>query len=91
MKDQPDFEALRNERNAATERIVRDICIERGWDEKKVELYSFDPNACYCNCPKGPCEHDWQGWREFADGSGGERVCTRCGKGAMSHSLRTGE
>lgn len=37
-----------------------------------------------------PCEHDFQGWREFADGRGGETVCTKCGVGAMSWSLRTG-
>lgn len=37
-----------------------------------------------------PCEHDFQGWREFSDGNGGEQVCTKCGMGAMAHSLRTG-
>ena len=36
------------------------------------------------------CEHDFQGWRDFADGRGGETVCTKCGMGAMSWSLRTG-
>jgi len=35
-------------------------------------------------------KHDWQGWREFDDGRGGETVCARCGMGAMSHSLRYG-
>lgn len=32
------------------------------------------------------CDHDWQGWRTFDDGRGGERVCTKCGMGAMHHS-----
>ncbi len=36
------------------------------------------------------CDHDFQGWREFADGNGGEAVCTQCGMGAMAFSLRTG-
>lgn len=36
------------------------------------------------------CDHDFQGWREFADGNGGETVCTKCGMGAMQWSLRTG-
>lgn len=36
------------------------------------------------------CEHDFHGWREFADGNGGEQVCTKCGMGAMAWSLRTG-
>lgn len=35
-------------------------------------------------------DHDFHGWREFADGRGGETVCSKCGVGAMSWSLRTG-
>lgn len=34
--------------------------------------------------------HDFKGWRKFADGNGGETVCTKCGMGAMTWSLRTG-
>lgn len=38
--------------------------------------------------PKAPdCKHDFQGWREFEDGNGGEKVCTKCGMGAMAHTL----
>lgn len=33
------------------------------------------------------CDHDFKGWREFADGNGGEQVCTKCGMGAMAHTL----
>jgi hypothetical protein len=36
------------------------------------------------------CDHDFKGWREFADGNGGEAVCSKCGMGAMAWSLRTG-
>lgn len=36
------------------------------------------------------CNHDFVGWREFADGRGGERVCRHCGMGAMEWSVRTG-
>ena len=36
------------------------------------------------------CDHDFQGWRDFSDGHGGETVCTKCGMGAMAWSLRTG-
>ena len=36
------------------------------------------------------CEHDFKGWRAFADGNGGETVCTKCGMGAMHYSLMTG-
>lgn len=33
------------------------------------------------------CKHDFQGWREFEDGNGGEQVCIKCGIGAMAHTL----
>jgi hypothetical protein len=33
------------------------------------------------------CQHDFRGWRMFDDGRGGERVCTKCGLGAMAHTL----
>jgi hypothetical protein len=36
------------------------------------------------------CDHEWAGWREFEDGRGGERVCKKCGLGAMAHSLMEG-
>lgn len=85
----PDFESLRAERNAAMERWIDEFCEKHGQDRSQ-EQTSFDPEACYCACATGgPCEHDFQGWRDFEDGSGGERICARCGLGAMSHSLRT--
>ncbi len=37
------------------------------------------------------CKHDFQGWREFDDGRGGEQVCTKCGIGAMAHTLSLGD
>jgi hypothetical protein len=37
------------------------------------------------------CDHDFQGWREIDGGLGGERVCTKCGMGAMTYSLRTAD
>lgn len=36
------------------------------------------------------CDHDFSGWREFPDGNGGEQICTKCGMGAMAHTLWTG-
>lgn len=90
MSERPDFEALRKARNENIRRAVREMCAEHGWDESTMHMHSFNPDACYCNCPEGPCEHDFQGWREFEDGSGGEQVCSRCSLGAMSHSMRVG-
>jgi hypothetical protein len=40
-----------------------------------------------CGEPTPPCDHDFQGWRNFEDGSGGETFCSKCGLGAMGYSL----
>lgn len=37
-------------------------------------------------CPND--DHDFQGWREFEDGLGGEKVCAKCGMGAMEATMR---
>ena len=37
------------------------------------------------------CEHDFTGWRNFEDGTGGEQVCRHCGLGAMAWSLHRAE
>ena len=89
MSDTPDFEELRKTRNEAVQKMVDEVAVEMGGKPGEV-AHNFDPNSCYCDCPNGPCEHDFKGWREFEDGLGGEQVCSRCGMGAMSHSLRTG-
>ena len=90
MVDAPDFEALRAERNAAVQSMVEAIAKDHGWDAAEVQT-SFDPLACYCACPDGPCEHDFQGCYDFKDGSSGETVCRRCGQSAMLHSVQTSE
>ena len=34
------------------------------------------------------CKHEFEGWRDFEDGRGGEAICKKCGIGAMAYSLR---
>jgi predicted RNase H-like HicB family nuclease len=93
MTDKPDFEKLRALRNEALGKMIEAFAAERGIAPSQVRT-SFNPNACYCACPGGPCEHDFQGWREITDDEGrvcgGETVCARCGMGALSHSMRVG-
>lgn len=88
----PDFEELRAKRNAAVSEMIRQAAIKMGGDPAEARS-NFNPNDCYCACPEGPCEHDFQGWRDIenerGEVCGGEQVCKRCGMGAMSHSLRT--
>lgn len=94
MSERPDFDALRAKRNEAVAEMVKAVCDEHGWDASECHT-TFDPNACYCACGDGgPCEHQFEGWRDIEDDEGnvcgGETVCSRCGMGAMSHSMRIG-
>ncbi len=86
----PDFDRLRRERDAALEKAMYAICAEFGWRPEEVQAHFIGNNGCYCACPEGPCEHRFEGWRDFEDDNGGERVCSLCGMGAMSHDLRCG-
>lgn len=65
-----------------------------GWKLEECQ-HNFDWNACYCACPRGPCEHSFGGHRDITDDEGdvvgGEQVCSACGLGAMAHSIRTSE
>lgn len=92
---EPDFNKLRAERDAAIEKIVREVAT-KWWGDKAAEVaaahinYGGGTKECYCACADGgPCEHVFSGWREFEDGRGGETFCEKCGTGAMSHSLAT--
>lgn len=89
MTDAPDFEALRAKRNASIANEGKRLAAELGLDGPL--FCSHDPNACYCACPDGPCEHKWDGepW-ESTDGCAWSVTCSRCGETSMSHSMRTG-
>lgn len=89
----PDFERLRAERDAGLERIARSMWEKLGGDPGEAPTFHCREyhSPCYCACPDGPCEHDWDGSRDIAgdDGTlaGWETCCTRCGEGAMHHSM----
>lgn len=92
----PDFEALRAARNASVEKMLRELHVKMGGDPNAPIRTTFDPHACYCSCgaDENLCEHNFSGWRDIVDEDGavrgGEAVCSRCGMGAMSHSMRCG-
>ena len=56
-------------------------------DEKPQVFVHTTPKAEIC---EDGGDHDFQGWREFPDGNGGERVCAKCGLGALAYTLRIG-
>ena len=91
-EEAPDFEKLRAERDAGIERIAREMFIELGGDPNEAPTFHSREygSPCYCACPDGPCEHQFDGCREFDDGLGFEQFCQRCGEGAMLHSMRFG-
>lgn len=91
----PDFADLRRKRDEAINKMIDTICAERGWARSGVRAH-MSPTGCYCACPDGPCEHQFDGWREITCDDdvtvcGGEQVCRLCGMGAMSHGLKTAE
>lgn len=89
--DKPDFEALRAKRNAAAYEMIKEVAVSLGCGSDKV-VSTFNPDSCYCNCPEGPCEHNWQGSRPLYNSQGREcgfeSFCSRCNMGAMSHDMR---
>lgn len=90
MSDAPDFEALRAKRNEAVKEMIRGLA-ERLGEPNDPVAYTFDEDACYCDCAAGgPCEHRWDG-KPYEDGDGCvSATCSRCGETAMSHSMRIG-
>jgi len=89
METEPDFEALRAERNKKVMEAHQRLADELGVPLQKLSS-NHNPNACYCACTSGgPCEHKWDGepW-ESADGCGWSTTCSRCGCTAMSHDMR---
>jgi len=91
-RPEPDFAALRAERDAGIRALAGAMYEKLGGDPADAPVFHCRDfgSPCYCACPEGPCEHDWTGWRDFDDDSGGEQVCSRCSEGAMTHSIRTG-
>jgi len=72
-----------------------------------VQIFTCGPSrdTCKCNCPDGPCEHDFQGWQFFdkrgnelseaeaRDHGGsitGSSICTRCDLSAIDHDMWVG-
>lgn len=87
MSGNPDFEALRAERNARHDAFVEKMHAQ-GWEIVLQREYNRD--ACYCACKSGgPCEHKFDGDPyESKDGSLWSATCSRCGMMAFSHDIR---
>lgn len=56
-----------------------------------VQIFTCGPQSakCKCECAEGgTCEHKWDGPRAESEDEG-ELTCSKCGMGAMHHSLWT--
>ena len=90
MCDKPDFDALRAKRNAAVRSMLQKVADDWGCSVDEIKS-TFNPDACYCNCPNGPCEHKWDGEDYVSeDECLVSATCSRCGMTAFHHSMRTG-
>lgn len=85
MTEQPDFEALRAERNAKR-RAWEAKMVAEGWQAAHHCALSRE-DACYCACPDGPCEHTWDG-EPYQSDKLSSAICSRCGALAFSHGMR---
>ena len=92
-----EFTELKRKRDEGILKVVAEVR-KKLWpdapDDEPVQFHCRDYSAdCYCNCPEGPCQHEFDGWRDIHDDEGrvcgGEQFCQRCGMGSMNHSMRT--
>lgn len=58
-------------------------------DRDNVDIIVCGPSTpkCRCQCPDGPCEHQWDGPEIDLGGGAYSVTCSRCGKDAMSHDM----
>lgn len=85
----PDFEALRAERNLAARKGMEYLAEAKG-QNLDLLITGYNWSACYCACSTGgPCEHKWDGdCVVFENGSSAS--CSRCGYTAIGHDTRVG-
>jgi hypothetical protein len=90
MSTRDDFNRLRARRNESVRQSMQKLADEYGVPLESMRS-NFNPDACYCACPDGPCEHDWTGPEWVSeDGCSISSTCARCGTTSMSHSMRVG-
>lgn len=84
-----EFEELKRKRNEATREMVKKLCEEQGWDPTKTSFHASHSDGCYCACPDGPCQHQWDGPDYIEEGMVSV-TCSRCGAPAIYHDMRVG-
>ena len=87
-----EFDELKRRRDEAVEKMVEEVCQEKGWPRAEVHVHaSHAGDECYCACPDGPCQHTWDGPNyESEDGCMMSVTCSRCSAVAAYHDMRVG-
>lgn len=91
MSDKPDFAELKRKRDEAVRRVVEAFAKEHGLDASSLTVHVSGHGDCYCACPDGPCEHQWDGENYISD----DRclvssTCSKCGAICAYHDMRCG-
>lgn len=82
-----EFEELKRKRDESFAAAIRELCEEHGWDINTVHAHASHAGECYCDCPKGPCQHVWDGPEHFEENMS-SATCSRCGALAACHDMR---
>jgi hypothetical protein len=84
-----EFDELKRTRDAAYEAWFAEMCAEKGWNPADVLVHRSHGSGCYCNCPDGPCQHEWNG-EPHQEGGMWTSTCSRCGEWSINHDMRCG-
>jgi hypothetical protein len=94
MKPRPteaEFDELKRRRDESVRKSFLKICEEQGWDPEKATFHASHSEGCYCACPEGPCQHEWDGPEYIGEeGCLHSATCSRCGAVAAYHDMRCG-
>jgi hypothetical protein len=84
-----EFEELKRKRDEALSALVDAVCKREGLERSKVSVHASHSDGCYCACPDGPCQHEWNGPDYTSDdGCMISVTCSRCGAIAAYHDMR---
>ena len=87
-----EFAELRRQRDEKLKSELARIGERLGATFGALTFHACGSHDCYCACPDGPCQHDWNGPVVQDDGhdtcSWHSASCSRCGTLAMNHDMR---
>lgn len=86
-----DFDELKRKRDESILAVAAKMAEELGVAPEDLVIHSHGRGngICYCACPSGPCQHEWDGPQWVSEDECSASVtCSRCGEIAMYHDMR---